>query len=249
MFRQTVKDYELIAEVRQLSGKAAGMSASPRRLIFDIPVDKSSVISVLDIGFGSGGLGKMLKNSPETQHWKIDGVDGFGPNCYDSDLVNERVYRNIWHGFAQELPAPLLREYNIVCLLDVIEHLRADCARELMRYFLSNMGENSFLFVSTPLWFYPQDSQQPGDLEEHLIGVPATSMMGLLPLMYAVNPPLVGGFVYQNSSLDYMDLFCPVTDRGFTYEKGMNVARAINCHTSPGVMYKINREEWPEVHL
>lgn len=248
MLVQTVKNFQLIREKIICEGKVAGTSASPRSLIFDIPLDKSAAINVLDIGFGAGGLGRVIKDSSETQHWVIDGIDGFAPNCFNLQLVSDRVYHNIWHGMAQDLPANALGGYNIICLLDVIEHLPADAAKKLMKHLLSNMHENAFLFVSTPLWFYPQDNQQEGDLEAHLIGVPATSMMGLIPLMYAVNPPLIGGFVYPKESLHYIDLFCPVSDRAFTYEKGMNVARAINCHTSPGVTYKTNREDWPEAH-
>ena len=248
MLLQTVKNYQFINEKAVPGGKVAGTSASPRRLIFDIPLDKAASISVLDIGFGSGSMGRVIKDCSETQHWAIDGIDGFAPNCFNPRLVNDRLYRNVWHGLAQDLPAATLSRYNIICLLDVIEHLTADAAIQLMKHLFSNMREDAFLFVSTPLWFYPQDNQQDGDLEAHLIGVPATSMMGLMPLMYAVSPPLVGGFVYQKDSQHYIDLFCPVTDRAFTYERGMNVARAINCHTSPGVTYRLNREEWPEAY-
>lgn len=104
------------------------------------------------------------------------------------------------------------------------------------------MNEKAFLFVSTPLWFYPQGSKQQGDLEEHLIGVPATSMMALFPIMYTIDPPLVGGFVYQKSSLGYVDLFYPLTDKEFTYEKGMAVSRIINCYCPPGVTVRISAE-------
>ncbi|EQA1622542.1 class I SAM-dependent methyltransferase [Enterobacter asburiae] len=248
MLLQTVKNYQFIHGEKMSGGKVAGTSASPRRLIFDIPVDKAAAISVLDIGFGSGGLGSMIRDCSETQHWVVDGIDGFAPNCFNPRLVSDRLYRNVWHGLAQDLPADTPGGYDIICLLDVIEHLPADAAKQLMTHLFSSMREDAFLFVSTPLWFYPQDNQQDGDLEAHLIGIPATSMMGMMPLMYAVSPPLVGGFVYQKDSLHYIDLFCPVTDRSFTYERGMDVARAINCHTSPGVTYKINHEERPEAH-
>lgn len=243
MFRQTVKNYQFLGDIRQFVGKIAGRSASPRQLIFDIPLKDARSVNVLDIGFGTGSLGKMIKESPSTRHWEMDGIDGFEPNCYNSSLVDDRIYRNIWFGLAQDIPVTTLKGYNIICLLDVVEHLPANVAKELMCHLLSNMHEDSFLFVSTPLWFYPQDSQQSGDLEEHLIGVPATSMMGLLPVMYAINPPLIGGFVYRKYSLDYVDLFCPVTDKGFTYEKGMAVATIVNCYCPPGVTVKTKLNE------
>lgn len=240
MLKQTVKDYQFSGSIREFSQKVAGTSASPRQLIFDIPLKKTSTAHVLDIGFGTGSLGKMIKNAPQTKNWEIDGIDGYEPNCYNTALVKDRIYRNLWCGLAQDIPVKTLEAYDIICLLDVIEHLPAATAKELIRHLLSNINEDAFLFVSTPLWFYPQGSQQDGDLEEHLIGVPATSMMGLLPVMYAINPPLVGGFVYRKSSLGYVDLFCPVTDREFTYEKGMAVARIINCYSPPGITVRIS---------
>jgi hypothetical protein len=75
----------------------------------------------------------------------------------------------------------------------VIEHLDRDTAIELVRYILTNMNDNARFFISTPLWFYPQDTIQEGDLEKHLIGVPVSSMMAMLPQMYSVNNPLIGG--------------------------------------------------------
>ena len=116
----------------------------------------------------------------------------------------------------------------------MIEHLPPDAAKQLLRDLLTSMRDDAFLFISTPLWFYPQDAMQPGDLEEHLIGVPATSMMALLPKMYSIAPPLVGGFVLGKRSLEFVEFFQPTTDKGFSYEKGLEIARAIGCHLEPG---------------
>ncbi|MFZ4553130.1 MAG: class I SAM-dependent methyltransferase [Burkholderiales bacterium] len=215
-----------------------GDSAAPRELIFHIIEEGRQSVSVLDIGFGEGHLAQLIKSSPLTHKWSVDGIDGWEPNCANQNLVDKRLYRHIWHGLAQKIPAAQLADYDIICLLDVIEHLNVDSAKWLLRTLLNNLGDNSFLFVSTPLWFYPQEHVQSGDLEEHLIGVPATSMMSLLPVVYAINHPLVGGFVYRKRSLDYIDFFQPYPHRSFSYEMGANILRAINIDPKPGVLFR-----------
>lgn len=231
---QVVRDYSAILALEESGLAVQGDSASPKGLIFHILEDNSRHIEVLDIGFGAGNLGLHIKNNPTTAHWAVDGVDGFQANCHNTSLIEKSVYRNIWHGLAQAIPGEQFEKYSIICLLDVIEHLPTDTAKQLLRDLLTNMRHDAFLFISTPLWFYPQDTLQPGDLEEHLIGVPATSMMALLPKMYSIAPPLVGGFVLGKRSLDFIEFFQPTTDKGFSYQKGMDIAEAIGCHLQPG---------------
>jgi hypothetical protein len=62
----------------------------------------------------------------------------------------------------------------------LIEHLNIETAKWLLRTLLTNMGENAFLFISTPLWFYPQNQQPAGDFEKQLKGVRASSIMALI---------------------------------------------------------------------
>jgi 2-polyprenyl-3-methyl-5-hydroxy-6-metoxy-1,4-benzoquinol methylase len=233
--KQYVRDYEAIAPIGNSVGKPHGVSASPKQLIFLILKDNSQPTKVLDIGFGTGGLGSLIKSNATTQHWQVDGIDGFEPNCQNPLLINKKIYRNIYQGLAQEIPSEHIKQYRIMCLLDVIEHLEIETAKYLLRHLLSCMADDAFLFISTPLWFYPQDTQQQGDMEEHLIGVPASSMMALLPTHYAVNAPLVGGFVLSKLSLQYVTFFQPTTDKGFSYEKGLKVAQAIGMHLDPRV--------------
>lgn len=238
--RQIVKDYAISTEFERLDGVPMGDSVSPKGMIFHVLENNAGPVDVLDIGFGTGGLGKLIRSNPDTAHWNVDGVDGWDRNCFNSELIDQKIYRNIWHGFAQELPSDIISNYKIICLLDVIEHLDVESAKWLFRTLLSCMGADSYLFVSTPLWFYPQDQQQSGDLEEHLVGVPASSMLALIPRMYAVNHPLIGGFVYGKSSLDYVDFFQPTPKKTFSYEMGMNIVRSLNIPIQPGVVYKTN---------
>jgi 2-polyprenyl-3-methyl-5-hydroxy-6-metoxy-1,4-benzoquinol methylase len=239
MLRQIVKDYELIDPIINSTLQPGGESASPKELIFHILKDNAAPVEVLDIGFGKGHLGEVIKGNPQTAHWSVDGVDGFEGSCNHPALFERKVYRNIWHGLAQSVPSDRFAKYDIICLLDVIEHMTAETAKWLLRTLLTSMGDHSFLFVSTPLWFYPQHSQQSGDLEEHLIGVPASSMMALVPVMYAMNHPLIGGFVLGKRSLDFIDFFQPTADKSFSYEKGLHVANAVNFQGVPGKFFRI----------
>ena len=178
----------------------------------------------MDIGFGRGELGRLIKTNSSTVHWEVDGIDGFEITCCNKSLFEKGYYRNIWRGYAQELQLEHMQSYDVVCLLDVIEHLDAAMAKQLLRKILESLGEKSLLFISTPLWFMPQEKQQSGDLEAHLIGIPASSMLALKPLMYAVGVSLVGNFVFDRRSLAYIDAFIPTSDRLFDLDQGTKVA-------------------------
>jgi 2-polyprenyl-3-methyl-5-hydroxy-6-metoxy-1,4-benzoquinol methylase len=239
MLKQYVNDYAAVEEIGEFKGIASGASVSPKEIIFHILKDNTESTEVLDIGFGDGSLGELVKSNINTKHWSVDGIDGWEANCRNKHLFDRSVYRNVWYGLAQELSHERLSQYKIICLLDVIEHLSIDTAKFLLRTLLTSLGEDSYLFVSTPLWFYPQNSQQLGDLEEHLIGVPASSLLSLCPVMYAVNHPLVGGFVFSKRSLDFVDFFQPSADKSFSYDKGMKIARAVGLRVEPNVLFKL----------
>jgi 2-polyprenyl-3-methyl-5-hydroxy-6-metoxy-1,4-benzoquinol methylase len=238
MLRQIVRDYKLVTDIQQATTNPMGSSVSPKGMIFHVMEDNTQPIEVLDIGFGTGGLGHLIKSNPATAHWSVDGIDGWESNCHNVALIEQNIYRNVWHGLAQDLPSEQICRYHIVCLLDVIEHLNAEAAKWLLRTLLTHLGDDSFLFISTPLWFYPQDHQQNDDLEEHLIGVPASSMLALIPTMYSVNHPLVGGFIYSKKSLQYIDFFQPTANKDFSYQMGMNILKISNVDCQPGILYK-----------
>ena len=238
-----VDNYKIIKKIDSSELKAFGDSASPRGLIFHILKDNSESVNVLDIGFGAGKLGLDIKNNSKTAHWQVDGIDGWAPNCQNVKLFEKNIYRNIWLGYAEEISETELSQYKILCLLDVIEHLDVEKSKSLIQYLLGKMNEDAFLFISTPLWFYPQDQQQEGDLEEHKIGVPATSMFAMIPVMYAFNNPLIGGFVYSKKSAAYADLFNPTANKGFNYEMGLTVLKALNINPEPGVCYKVGESK------
>lgn len=230
----------LVKKIEASDDKPLGDSGAPKEIIFHISENNSQNVKVLDIGFGAGKLGCLIKENLNTSHWEIDGVDGWKANCHNADLISKKYYRNIWHCLAQDLSAEHLKSYDIICLLDVIEHLDAQTARSLIKFLFENLGEKSALFLSTPLWFYPQESVQTGDLEEHLIGIPASSMLAMLPRMYSINHPLIGGFVYGKESVDFSDFFQPSNNKNFTYEMGLRILNSVGMQYKPGVLFKIN---------
>jgi 2-polyprenyl-3-methyl-5-hydroxy-6-metoxy-1,4-benzoquinol methylase len=238
--RQIIQNYLPLEQLTTIpKGIPVGGSCSPKQMIFHILDNNNHSVEVLDIGFGLGGLGEMVKASNETSHWHVDGIDGWEANCLNKELASKKIYRNIWHGFAQELTVETLQKYKIICLLDVIEHLDVETAKYLFRTLLTGMGNDSFLFISTPLWFMPQEAIQEDDLEEHLIGIPASSMLSLIPKMYCLGMATVGGFVYSKMSLKYIDFFQPTPNKNFTQEMGINILKSLNIPHQPGILYKI----------
>ena len=237
--KQIVNNYVPQVIANRSNDKVLGDSASPKNLIFHAVPNHEKAVNVLDVGFGAGNLGKLIKSNPSTQHWQVDGIDGWEANCHNSSLYEEKTYRHIWHGLAQELTTDQLNSYDVICLLDVIEHLNVNTSISLFRFLLESLSRTGVLFISTPLWFYPQDSVQSGDFEEHLIGVPASSMMALIPRMYSINQPLIGGFIFGKESLPYADFFHPTANKAFSYDMGLNIVQATGMRYEPGVLVKL----------
>jgi hypothetical protein len=219
--RQVVQDYDLTLPIPPADYHFAGNSVGCKPIVKHLFGDCAAARSLLDIGFGLGDLGRIVKGDPDTAHWQIDGIDGFLHACCNEPLFAKRWYRHVWHGLAQELPTEQLRGYDALCLFDVIEHLDPQSARGLLQHLLSSLGENSRLVISTPLWFWPQSHNHADDLEEHRIAVPSRSLLGLNPVMFHVHSRfLVGTFVFTRRSLPLIDRFVPTTDRGFGLEAG-----------------------------
>jgi hypothetical protein len=219
--RPVVQNYEIVEAIPPGNYNFTGDSVGLKEIVAHIPIEKSKNINILDIGFGLGDLGRIVKSNPATSHWHIDGIDGFLDACCNVELFQKRLYRNIWHGLALDIPADVLQSYDLICLFDVIEHLDVELAKQLLADLLGALGPNSRLVLSTPLFFWPQSQQHEGDLEEHKIGVPAASLLGLSPLMFHIHPKfLVGTFVFSNQSIAHLGNFAPVADKGFDLDAG-----------------------------
>lgn len=221
MLNTIVMNYKIVADIQPVNHEFNGNSVAVKEIVKYVFPDNSTPRALLDIGFGIGELARIVKTSDATTHWQVDGIDGFDETCKNLELFNKSWYRNIWHGLAQEIPPEKLAEYDLLCLFDVIEHLNPVQAKDLLKSLLESMGPHSRLVLSTPLWFYPQDHNRDGDLEEHLIGVPARSMLAMQPLMYLISSDfLIGNFVFSKDSLQHIDEFQPTTDRSFGRREG-----------------------------
>lgn len=221
-WRQVVRDYQLLPGIALQDTAQAARSLAMKSIVRHAVRDVSAPLQLLDIGFGEGRLAELVKGDPGMRHWQLDGVDGYWPNCCSAALLARGHYRNIWHGLADGGGKQRLREYDLVCLFDVIEHLEPEAARGLLTALLDGLAGHARLVVSTPLYFWQQASLRPGDLEEHKFGVPAASLLGLGPKMFHVHSAcLIGTFVFDRGSLRHMARFQPTTDRGFDMARGL----------------------------
>jgi 2-polyprenyl-3-methyl-5-hydroxy-6-metoxy-1,4-benzoquinol methylase len=130
--QQYVSNYEIVRAIPPRDYNFIGNSVGNKRVLPHIFEDPIRARTVLDIGFGVGDLGTILKSDPAIKHWEIDGIDGFQDACCNAPLFQRRIYRNVWHGLAQELPQAMLNSYDVICLFDVIEHLDIDNATRLL---------------------------------------------------------------------------------------------------------------------
>jgi SAM-dependent methyltransferase len=226
--KQFVSNYELLVDIPPGQYHFTGNSVGNKPVVKQVFSNNNLPRSVLDIGFGVGDLGRIIKTDSATHDWVVDGVDGFRDTCCNRGLFEKRYYRNIWHGLAQELPAAQLQAYDLICLFDVIEHLDGTSATALLHSLLESLGPNSRLVLSTPLWFWPQAHTNPGDLEEHVIAIPSSSLLRLQPLMFTVNSKfLVGTFVFSRRSLAQLTHFRPTVDKGFDLAAGLRDLEAM----------------------
>ena len=82
--QQIVDHSQVKAPIQSSALVPMGGSASPKRMVFHMLPDNAASVSVLDIGFGTGSLGELIKGNPDTRHWSVDGIDGFAVNCHNA---------------------------------------------------------------------------------------------------------------------------------------------------------------------
>ena len=123
-------------------------------------------LRILDIGVGFGKYGFLSREFLELWgeeenycNWKrlIDGVEAF-PKYITP--VHNFIYNNIFIGDALKIIPQLNTEYDLVLLIDVIEHLTFEEGIELIKNCLK-IGRN--LIISTPkkVWERPESFGNP----------------------------------------------------------------------------------------
>lgn len=124
--------------------------------------------SILDIGIGFGKYGSLFRErldiangNYKKEDWKIriEGVEGF--SSYRSPLWE--CYNKIHIGNILEL-ADGLGNYDVITILDVIEHLSKEEGIGLIDKLLR---KSHGIVITTPISWYAQDDWGGNELERH----------------------------------------------------------------------------------
>lgn len=138
-------------------------------------ITKVNPSSVLDIGKGFGKYGFLIHeyvgidNKKKIDHTltlsqlssiKIEAVE------VDEDLMLPHLkdlYNNIYFGDVRKIYATLPK-YDLVLMIDIIEHISKDDAKAILKHFLSN---GSKMIIATPRKFFQQELYE-SEYENHI---------------------------------------------------------------------------------
>ena len=188
---------------------------------------KLSPKSVLDIGKGFGKYGFLIHEyvgiddqnrlNPELtmaqqSRIKIDAIE------VDKDLLLPHLNQFYNEVFAEDVFEiyKSLPQYDLILMVDVIEHLDKEKAIAMLKYFLS---KNSIILIATPVYFFKQELYQ-SEFEHHISHWKPGDFKNL---GYVDHQYLDGGAIYLLSK-EKMDI------RGFgnsMLKKLRRIARAV----------------------
>ncbi len=128
--------------------------------------------SILDVGMGNGKYGflcreyldlaKVDANAVYGQRKTvIHGIEAFEPYI---STVQRDVYDRIFIGDAREIIPSLSEDYDLVLMIDVLEHFDLDDAVMLVRN-IQRIGKH--MIISVPAVRWPQDAMFGNDYERH----------------------------------------------------------------------------------
>jgi len=132
----------------------AGKSTIIKYILDNIPKDAR----ILDVGFGSGVYGKLLR---AFYYLNIDGIDIYSQNIEEMGL--DKIYDNI---FIENILDFDFDYYDLIIMGDVLEHLELESAKKLLSRFIEDM-KCSILIISIP-YEYEQDELYGNIHEKHL---------------------------------------------------------------------------------
>ena len=145
--------FSLKRELRGLSPDT-GKPAILKYILDNIPKDAR----ILDVGFGSGVYGKLLR---ALYYQNIDGIDVYGQNIREMGL--DKIYDNI---FIENILDFDFNFYDLIIMGDVLEHIELESAKKLLLRFIDDKKCSS-LIVSIP-YEYEQDEMYGNAHEKHL---------------------------------------------------------------------------------
>ena len=126
--------------------------------------------SILDVGIGFGKYGVLLREALELPYeryarsrWKvkIDGVEAF--EGYRNP-IHEFAYNRVFYGRIEDI-LPSLGQYDVILLIDVLEHFEKEEGRKLLQDLLLHARKS--LLVSTPRFPAPQGAYLGNAFEAH----------------------------------------------------------------------------------
>lgn len=113
---------------------------------------------ILDVGFGSGVYGKLLR---AFYYQNIDGIDIYDKNIEEMGL--DKIYDNI---FVEDILDFDFDYYDLIIMGDVLEHLELESAKKLLLRFIEDSKCGSMI-ISIP-YEYEQDELYGNTHEKHL---------------------------------------------------------------------------------
>lgn len=120
-------------------------------------VDRSE--RILDVGFGGGVYGKILK---AFYYEHIDGVDVWGENINEMGL--NFIYDNI---FIENVLNFEFDHYDLIIMGDVLEHISLKDSKALLNRFIDE-DKVSKLFIQVPYMYENHEEWQGNPYEVHL---------------------------------------------------------------------------------
>lgn len=151
--RSGMVGYSLNYSLRGLSSDA-GKPAALKFILENIKKDAK----ILDVGFGSGVYGKLLR---AFYYENIDGIDVYSQNIEEMGL--DIIYDNI---FIKNILEFDFDYYDLIIMGDVLEHINLDLAKKLLTGFIEDKKCGTLL-VSIP-YEYEQDELYGNHFERHL---------------------------------------------------------------------------------
>lgn len=137
---------------------------------------------ILDVGFGSGVYGKLLR---AFYYQNVDGIDVYDKNICEMGL--DKIYDNI---FIENILDFDFEHYDLIIMGDVLEHLELESAKELLLRFIDN-NKCSRLIVSIP-YEYKQGELYGNSHEKHLQdGVTAEYMEKHYPYLKLIDSSIM----------------------------------------------------------
>ncbi len=117
--------------------------------------------SILDLGCGTGVYGEFVRGYLPAYVF-LAGVDGYGP-CLEHPRIKRFYSMTARADVFDVVEGRCQVPTDCVLCMDVVEHLEKPKALRLLEW----LRARRLAYVSTPLFWFPQDALQGNELERH----------------------------------------------------------------------------------